>query len=448
MPDQLCAGLLAIWQIFQPNLTQPAFRRMLVIAVGWVLCTGSKRAVTETLVATGVAGKHHHEAFHRFFSRGTWEPDRLGNSLIFALRKLGMPLRFVLDDTLAGKKGPEVYGNCSHLDPVRSTRSFRVFTFGHCWVVLCMVVDVPFSSRPWALPVLFRLYRSVKDCQRKGHDYRKKTELGRELIDKVLLWFPQERIELAADCAYCNSTLLSGLSDNVVLSGSMRPDAVLTSPVGPQSGHRKPGRPARRGSPLPKPEELAVDASVPWRKCVATLYQRTRKVEYKTIKAQWYRGAGTRTILVVVTRCWTGNIPWRVYFCTDPTVSVRELLEAYSRRWSIEVAFRELKQLFGFADSCARSKNAVLRTAPFVAMLYTTLVLWFLQVGQQTALAAPPVRPWYRHKRHLCFNDILRAARRALAHSDILVPSTEFNNLLKRPTRAGKRQRAPDRVVA
>ena len=126
------------------------------------------------------------------------------------------------------------------------------------------------------------------------------TELGRELVDLVAEWFPDERIELAADCAYCNSTLLDGLARNVVLFGSMR--------------------------------------------------------------AQWYRGAGTGIVLIVITRCWTGKIPWRVYFCTDPKGSVRELLEGYSRRWSIEVAFRELKQQFGFANSCARSKNAVLCT--------------------------------------------------------------------------------------
>ena len=33
-----------------------------------------------------------------------------------------------------------------------------------------------------------------------------------------------------------------------------------------------------------------------------------------------------------------------------------------------------------------------------------------------------PVRPWYPHKRGLCFQDILRAARRTLAKFDILDP--------------------------
>ena len=59
-------------------------------------------------------------------------------------------LRVVIDDTIAAKKGPLVFGIGSHLDPVRSTKFCRIFTFGHCWVVLAVVVRLPFSTRAWA----------------------------------------------------------------------------------------------------------------------------------------------------------------------------------------------------------------------------------------------------------------------------------------------------------
>lgn len=434
------AALLSVWQTFQHHLTRPSFDRLLVIAIGWILTTCRTRAVTEALVVTRVAGKQHHEAFHRFFSRGTWEPDTLGMALLWRLAALKFPMRLLLDDTLSSKKGAQVYGICSHLDPVRSTKAFRVFTFGHCWVVLCLVVDVPFSRRPWALPVLFRLYRTKKDCAAKNIPYRKKTELGRELVDLVAARHSRERIELAADCAYCNSTLSSGLAANVVLVGTMRPDAVLTdAPVEKKAGTR--GRPAVRGAPLPKPEQVAADPDIPWLECQALLYRQVRTVQYKVIRAQWYRGTGTRMLLIVITRCWSGKIPWRVYFCTDPSVTVPQLLESYARRWCIEVAFRELKQTFGFGDSCARSKNAVLRVAPFVGLLYTSLVIWFIEGAHESQLAAPPVRPWYTHKSGLCFNDILRAARRTLAESDILDPRCNFDNLrhLTRPPETPRR---------
>ncbi|MCU0693737.1 MAG: transposase [Polyangiaceae bacterium] len=105
---------------------------MLVVAVGWILTTVPKRAITEGLIVTRIAGKRHHEAYHPFFSRGSWEPDFLGHQLASHLHSLGFRLRVVLDDTVTPKKGPELYGICTHVDPVRSTKAFRVFTFGHC----------------------------------------------------------------------------------------------------------------------------------------------------------------------------------------------------------------------------------------------------------------------------------------------------------------------------
>jgi hypothetical protein len=82
------------------------------------------------------------------------------------------PVRLAIDDTLAPKKGPQVFGIGSHLDAVRSTRRCKIFCFGHCWVMVAALVTVPFSRRPWALPLLFRLYRNKKEYAKKKHVYR------------------------------------------------------------------------------------------------------------------------------------------------------------------------------------------------------------------------------------------------------------------------------------
>jgi hypothetical protein len=85
-------------------------------------------------------------------------------------------------------------------------------------VVLSVLVEVPFSTRVWALPVLFRLYRNKKECAKHAADYDKKTELARELIEIFLGW-TERRIELATDSGYCNDTVTRGLSERVVLFG-------------------------------------------------------------------------------------------------------------------------------------------------------------------------------------------------------------------------------------
>jgi hypothetical protein len=434
--DPYLASLLSVLEVFRIALTRPSFTNMLVVACGWILTQGP-HAVTEALVITGVAGRRHHEAFHRFFSRGTWEPDELGLWLFQRLAPfLGEgPLRIAIDDTVAPKKGPHVFGIGTHLDPVRSTRRFRVFCFGHCWVVLTVLVRVPFSERTWGLPVLFRLYRGKKECSGPEASYFKKTELAREMLDVFVSWIGTRGVELAADSAYCNATVVRGQPPSVVVFGAMRPDAVLTSlPTPRKPGQR--GRTSKRGAPVPKPQTLAKDDRLPWQTGTAELYGRTTKIRYKTLCAQWYRACGDGLLRIVIVATDQGQVPFRVFFCTDSSVDVIRLLETYAGRWGIEVFFREGKQLLGFADSSARKEAAVRRVAPFVGLLYTALVVWFLEGAAHSHLATPPLRPWYSHKRGLCFADVLRAAQRAMVGFDILDSINDSEHLKNRRAQA------------
>jgi hypothetical protein len=432
MPSTALRSLRAVWEgTFAPALTRPGFANLLVIVVGWILTRGP-HAVTEALVETQVAGRRHHEAFHRFFSRGAWDPDALGLwvfwRIVAVFGEVGA-VRVVLDDTLAPKKGPHVFGIGSHLDAVRSTKRQRIFCFGHCWVVLAVLVRVPFSTRTWALPLLFRLYRTQKDCARQGVPHRKKTALAREMLDVFSSWVTDRRIELATDSAYCNGTVTRDLPERIVLFGAMRPDAVLTELPAAACRASKGGRPRKRGRLLRKPQQIARDGRTPWQSTKATLYGRTTTVRFKSLRAQWYRATGTRLLRIVIVATDSGAMPYRVFFSFDHTLEVRTLLETYAGRWGIEVFFREAKQLLGFADSQARKEAAVLRVAPLVGLLYSTLVIWFVQDIYRMPVAALPVRPWYRHKVGLCFADVLRAARRTVAHVDVLVPCWHSDDL-------------------
>lgn len=416
----LLASFLGVLQAFRIVLTQPSFENLLVVVSGWLLTQG-QHAVTEALVMTGVAGRRHHAAFHRFFSRARWEPDELGRWLFHRLLPFAAEgaLQAVIDDTLAPKKGPHVFGIASHVDAVRSTRKHRVFCFGHCWVVLAVLVRVPFSGRTWALPVLFRLYRSKKETASHEADYAKKTELARELLHVFVGWIGDRRLELAIDAGYCNDTVTRGLPTQVVLFGAMRADAVLTAAPKSRANDTL-GRPRLRGDKLPKPTEVASDTAVPWSTAKAVLYGKRTQVRFKTFCAQWYRACGVRLLRVVVVLTEHGQVPVRVFFCTDPNIDPVRILEGYAGRWGIEVFFREAKQLLGFADSSARRERAVRRIAPLIGLLYTVLVVWFLEHHGRTFTASPPLRPWYRHKVGLSFADILQEARRAISSTNIL----------------------------
>lgn len=431
--EVLLSTLLACLAVLRPTLTRPGFTNFQVLFAGWVQTTGL-HAITETLVATDVARRRHHERFHRFYSRGSWLPDQWGKILLTVVLRLVAatePLRLVLDDTLAPKKGAQVFGIGSHLDAVRSSRKHRVFTFGHCWVMLAVLIPVPFSERRWALPLLFRLYRSKRTCaaQSVSAQYRKKTELGREMLDLVIDWAGQRRIEVATDSAYCADTIAKGLPDSVVLLGAMRPDAVLTATPPARIGKQRRGRPRTRGQSLPKPQALANDPATPWQLLKIVLYGDARKLRFKECVAQWYRPCGSRLLRIIIVEVEHGSIGLRVFFSTDPKMSVTAILHGYAHRWSIEVCFRDLKQYLGFADSSARTQNAVERTAPFAGYCYTLLVLWFAQFAYPSKAAVIPIRPWYPHKRGVSFADVLRTAQRVLAPFDILDPRWNLDNL-------------------
>ena len=224
--------------------------------------------------------------------------------------------------------------------------------------------------------------------------------------------------------------------------GAMRPDAVLTEAPSTASCGSAGGRPRKRGKTLRKPEQLARDGRTPWKTTTAMLYGRKTTVRYKTMVGQWYRATGTRLLRIVVVECTTGRLPIRVFFSTDASLSVVTILEAYAGRWGIEVFFRDAKQLLGFAQSQARKEDAVLRMAPMVGLLYSTLVVWFAEGTYASSVATPPCRPWYRHKRGFAFTDILRAAQKVLAGVDVLDLANHSGDLqqLRLPPAAHGRQ--------
>jgi hypothetical protein len=413
------AALFDVLQIFRPALSAPSFANMVVLVAGWVL-TGGRHAVTEALVASRVSARRHHAAFHGFFAYAAWSIDELGLALAGKIAaEFDGPLFIAIDDTLASKKGPEVFGIGCHIDAVRSTRNHKIFSFGHVWVTLAILIPVPFSTRRWALPVLFSLYRNKKECEKAGDGHLKKTERAKRLLGVLLARLGDRQVCLAMDNAYCCGLLLKDLPDNVTVYGAMRSDAALCAPPPPRRARR--GRPSLYGKRLPDLDSIAKDAKMPWKKTTAFLYGEKHRVTYKTLTAQWRAVCEDRLLRIVLIKCVKGNIPFRVVFSTENRDSASAVISGYGHRWNIEVTFRELKQELGFADSSARKPMAVLRTAPFVGLVYSALVLWFLD--RRSGKAELPARPWYRQKQGVSFADILRAAQRSLQPLDIIAVS-------------------------
>ena len=229
--------------------------------------------------------------------------------------------------------------------------------------------------------------------------------------------------------------------------GRGRLDAALYAPP-PRPRPGQMGRPRVRGAKLASPASRAAEKRAPWKKLEVRVYGKTVTIRVLVIDALWYIVAGSRPMRLVVVRDFPGHERDDVFVSTDPSMSAADVIETFALRWSLEVFFREAKQLLGFADSSARKETAVRRVAPFVGLLYTALVVWFLEGASESTLATPPVRPWYPHKRGLCFADILRAARRAMIGVDLLDLERNINNLHKLPTPSHSPRRTQHRKAA
>jgi hypothetical protein len=116
----------------------------------------------------------------------------------------------------------------------------------------------------------------------------------------------------------------------VSVIGALRDDAALTSlPV--KTGR---GRPRKKGTPLPKPREMAQQRQR-WSRTVAEMYGQQAVVRYLSVVAQWYGGAGPSPLRIVVVKTERGQMPVRVFFSTDADLAVEELLHSYACRWSV-----------------------------------------------------------------------------------------------------------------
>src|SRR5215207_6564636 len=140
---------------FAPHFTAPTHARFLTLAAAAVLTTG-RRTVANLLRTLGRLAPGHDASYRRVLSAARWSGLELGCALAaYLLRHLvpDGPVYLVGDDTVDGHPGRRVYGKGRHRDPVRSSHAYTAWRYGHKWVVLAVLVKLPFATRRWAQPV-------------------------------------------------------------------------------------------------------------------------------------------------------------------------------------------------------------------------------------------------------------------------------------------------------
>jgi hypothetical protein len=81
--------------------------------------------------------------------------------------------------------------------------------------------------------------------------------------------------------------------------------------------------------------------------------------------------------------------------CTDPALSLEQIIQAYVWRWDIEVNFRDEKQLVGVGEAQVRSKASVQNAPALAVAAYAMLLLAAYQAfGYDTVPHVIPPPKW------------------------------------------------------
>jgi hypothetical protein len=171
--------------------------------------------------------------------------------LIFTRLKFFAAITLLVDDTLAHKRGKNVWGLGWVRDAVASTKKRLATAPGHNWVLVAVAVCLPFRDAPiFALPLLARLHRPGQKCPSC-------SDLARRMLDEVLAWFPQHRFTLVGDGAYASEQMFVHWNPRTHFVGWMRSDAAVYDPQVPVADPHRPGPKAKKGPRLLSPKQVA-----------------------------------------------------------------------------------------------------------------------------------------------------------------------------------------------
>ena len=410
---ELVPGFLLLVQGLSTTMTAPTFASLQTVLTGWVFA--GRRTVTRMILAAGPSTDKHWSSYHRLFSAAQWSLDAVGLA-VFALIEpfLGAVVWLAVDDTLCRKRGTKMFGTGMHHDPLLSSRGKTIVNRGHSWVVLGVIVELPFRpGHYYFLPLLFRLYLNTKSSAKHRRVYRTRPELAVEMLHLLCNHRKERRFHAVADSAYGGQSVLCHLPANCDLASRLLKNARLYDAPPP----RKPGasgRPRKRGERLPTPQEMLAERC---RRVTLNIYGRQQHARLADRIAHVH-AAPDRPLRVVAVEATKGGRGREAFYSTCVDATAEQVLGGYARRWSVEVAIHDSKQHLGFEQPQGWSRRAVERTAPLAMLLYGLIVLWFAKEGHRQW--RPLDCPWYASKVEPSFADMLATLRRLSVRRQVL----------------------------
>jgi hypothetical protein len=365
---------------FRPLFTAPTWKKMLILLRGTILAHG-RRTVSVALWHTGHQQDPHLSAFHQVLNRACWSPLEASRHFLTLIQdtfgQAGSTLDLVIDETLERRRGAKSRQRGHYRASARSSRQRSVSSPGLRWIVLAVVVTLPWTRQRWALPFLAVL-ATTPDVSEQLH-LRHKTvgRRARQMVRLVRRWLPATPIKLMGDTADSILELGSHCAQHhLTLLAPFRLDSVLHQPAPVRLPPTR-GRPPVVGKRLPSIEHILRDPQTVWQHLTRDWYgEGQQTLEFCTGTACWYRfGSVPLPIRWVLTRDPAGQRPAKALCSTDQTQPAEEIIRDFMKRWSLETTFEEGRAHVGLETQRQWSNLAIERTTPLLLGLYRLVTL-------------------------------------------------------------------------
>lgn len=415
--------IIQLLATFAQGMNAPTFANALVLIYGAILAPG-KRTVASALRVLGQEDETNPSKYHRVLSRAQWSPMQMSRLLLDLLVQTFLPeeatLTLLVDETLERRAGKKIEYKGYFRDGVRSLGKHVAISLGIRWCCLCLLVSVPWASRPWALPFLCVPVLSEKTCKRLKKPHRSGIAWTMFLLGKVRAWYPDRSIRLVGDGGYAVVELVACCQRlKVTLISRLRTDAQLHDFPGQQPSNKRGPKP-KKGVRLRSLSAVFADPTTVWCGSEVDWYGgHVKPVGYRTGICLWYTPGQPpvpiRWVLVRYeeTNARTGKVTVKsaAFFCSDTTeetLSCEEILGGYVSRWNIEVTFEEIRAHLGLETQRHWNARAIGRTTPCLFGVFSLVVLMAQRLHPQILPLAQS--GWYS-KKEATFSDVLAAVR-------------------------------------
>jgi len=212
------------------------------------------------------------------------------------------------------------------------------------WIVLAVVVSVPWTKQRWAFPFLSVLATTPEVSARLGIRHKTLGQRARQVVSLLRRWQPAAPMKVLGDPAY--SILELGFHctrQQITLIAPLRLDSVLHQPAPVRDPHTI-GRPRVVGPRLPSLQHVLHDPTTDWERLTLDWYgEGQRALDVCSGVAWWDRfGSTPLPMRWVLTRDPTGKRPPKALFSTDQAQPAEEIVRDFMKRWSLEVTFLEV----------------------------------------------------------------------------------------------------------